>query len=373
MRDGINGSAEATPPAEPAMFRWYPGLRESLPWVALTRVPSPVHRLANLGSALGMQELWIKRDDQCGIWYGGNKPRKLEFLLGDALAQRAGTVITFGALGSNHTLATAVCGRKLGLQTVLILVRQPLSDSVRRNLLLVHAQGAKLVYAGGSARAVLAAVLHRLKHTIGSRRRAYIILPGGSSPRGCLGYVNAALELAEQIEAGELPQPDNIFVPVGSNGTMAGLEVGLRLAGLETRVVGVRVSDRLPIGPRAVARLANRCWALLHQHAPGLPKGYVDPSQIAIRDGYLGNGYAHSTPEGHRAVHLMSEREGIRLDDVYTGKTLAALTDASTDPTLRERRVLFWNTFNTLPLDGLLLQDYDYRLLPKAFHRVFEV
>ena len=370
-----SGSPETlAPPAEPTLFRWYPELRGRLPWVALTQVPTPVHRLAKLGQVLGTCELWAKRDDQCGLWYGGNKPRKLEFLLGDALARRSKTVITFGALGSNHALATAICGRKLGLHTVLILVRQPITDSVRQNLALAHAQDAELVYAGGNPGAGWAAVRHWLKHTIGtSRWPPCLILPGGSSPRGCLGYVNAALELAEQVKAGELPPPDDLFVPVGSNGTMAGLEVGLRLAGLETRVVGVRVSDRLTISAQTVALLANRCWSLLHRYAPSLPRGRVDPRQVTVWHQYLGRGYGCPTSECQQAVRAMLDQEEIQLDEVYTGKTLAALIDAAADPTFRERRILFWNTFNSLPVSDLLPQGYDYRCLPQRFHRIFEV
>ena len=341
--------------------------------MALTPGPSPVHPLTNLGRELGIGQLWVKRDDRCGLWYGGNKPRKLEFLLGHALARKARTLITFGALGSNHTLATAICARSLGLRAVLVLVPQPLSDSVRRNLLLAHAQGAKLVYAGGRPGAVFAAIRQWTRYTVGSLGRPpCVVPPGGSSPLGCLGYVNAALELADQVKAGEVPAPDDIFVPVGSNGTMAGLEVGLRLAGLKSRVVGVRVSDRLPVNVRAVARLANRCWSLVHNRLPELPRVRVDPVEIVLWDGYLGRGYGLPTPEAERAVRLMDEREGITLDQVYTGKTLAALVDAARDPAFGGRRVLFWNTYNSLPLGGLLPQGYDYRVLPPRFHSIFQ-
>ena len=366
MIERVGESAEAIPQVEPTLFRWFPELQTRLPWVALTRVPTPVHHLTKLGRTMGLDELWVKRDDLCGLWYGGNKPRKLEFLLGDALARHARTVITFGALGSNHALATAICGQKLGLHAVLIPVRQPVTDNVRRNLLLAHAQGAELVYAGNSPGAGWAAVRHWLTHTVGDRgQRPYLILPGGSSARGCLGYVSAALELAEQIKAGEIPQPDDVFVPVGSNGTMAGLEVGLRLASLETRVVGVRVSDRLPITPQRVALLANRCWALLRRYAPGLPPGRVDPHQVTLRHQYVGRGYAHPTPKGVQAVRLMFDQEDIQLDEVYTGKTLAALMDAAEDPAFRKRRILFWNTFNSLLINGQLPEGHDHRRLPR--------
>ena len=113
MKDEVKEPSEATEATGPALLRWFPELRTGVPWVSLTSVPSPVHRLTVLGRALGMDDLWLKRDDQCGLRYGGNKPRKLEYLLGHALARRAKTIITFGALGSNHTLATAIYGRML--------------------------------------------------------------------------------------------------------------------------------------------------------------------------------------------------------------------------------------------------------------------
>ena len=320
-----------------------------------------------------MSELYIKRDDQCGLWYGGNKPRKLEFLLGDALARSSGAVITFGGLGRNHALATAICAGKLELVPVLILVPQPVSESVRRNLLLMGSQGAELVYARGKTSATLAAVRLTLKHLVaGGGRPPYLILPGGSSPVGCLGYVSAALELAEQVKAGELPQPDDIFVPVGSNGTMAGLLVGLRLAEMDTRVVGVRVSDRLPVTPRAVARLANRCWASLTRASPAVPPGRIEPGEVTLWRQYLGKGYGHPTAEGERAASLVEDQEGITLDQVYTAKTMAALVDASEDADVKRRRVLFWHTYNSQSMEGLMPQGYDHQALPRQFHKVFE-
>lgn len=371
MNDKNVDSIQAGAQSAPALFRWFPGLRGRIPWVALTRAPARVHPLASIGRSLGMDDLWIKRDDECGIWYGGNKPRKLEFLLGDALSRRSRTVITFGGLGSNHALATAICGRKLDLRVVMVMVRQPLSDEARRNLLLAHSQGAQLVFGGGHNGARWAGVRRWLRHAVADGRPPYLVMPGGSTPRGCLGYVSAALELADQVQAGEAPPPDDIIVPVGSNGTMAGLLVGLSIAGLESRVIGVRVSDQLPTTPEAVAALAGRCRTMLRRHLGSLSRHRMEPGDVTIWDGFLGRGYAHPTSEGLRAVATMAEQEGIRLDDVYTGKTLAALMAAAEDPLFRRRRVLFWNTFNSLSVSDLLPDGYDHRRLPKAFHRMF--
>ena len=372
MSDRNIDPLQAKAQSAPALFRRFPELQDRVPWVSLTRTPARVHPLANIGRTLDMDDLWIKRDDECGIWYGGNKPRKLEFLLGEALSRSARTVITFGGVGSNHALATAICGRELGLRVVVVMVHQPLSDEARRNLLLAHSQGARLVFGGGHNGARRAGVRSWLRYAMLDRRPPYLVMPGGSTPRGCLGYVSAALELADQIRAGEAPQPDDIIVSVGSNGTMAGLLVGLGLAGLESRVIGVRVSDQLPTNPRAVAGLADRCRTLLGRYLDTLPKLRIDPADVTIWDGFLGRGYAHPTSEGLRAVGTMAEQEGIGLDDVYTGKTLAALIAAAEDPEFRKRRVLFWNTFNSLPVSDLLPGGYDHQRLPRSFHRMFE-
>lgn len=355
------------------LFQRFPSLRPALPRVELTVLPTPVHRLRNLEQAVGAGELWIKRDDVCGIWYGGNKPRKLEFLLGEALARGARAVITFGTLGTHHGLATTICAGKLGLKTVLVLVDEPVCDETRRNLLLSHAHGAELCYAGTRYKAPFLGVWQWLRESHLLRRHfPYIIMPGGSTPRGAIGYVNAALELEEQVRAGELPEPDVIFVPVGSNGTMAGLEAGLRLTNLRTQVIGVCVSDQVRINAQAVAKLANATLSLLGRHAPEIARvGPVRAADVVVWHDYLGRGYAYPTPAGEQAVTLMAECEDIRLEFVYTGKTLAALKDAVRRPEFQGRRLLFWNTYNSMPIPGPPTAELDYRRLPPAFHRFF--
>lgn len=383
----------------PPLFQRFPALRQALPRAELTALPTPAHRLQNLEHTLGGGQLWIKRDDQSGRWYGGNKPRKLEFLLGQALARGADTVITFGTLGTHHGLATTICAGELGLDTVLILVDEPMRDEVRANLLLCHAHGAQLCYAGTRWKATILGVWRWLRHCHPLRRQfPYLIMPGGSTPRGAIGYVNAALELEDQVRAGELPEPDYIFVPVGSNGTMAGLEAGLRLTNLRSTVIGVCVSDQMRIDARAVADLANDSLSLLSRHVPqirdagtveystGRPAprnsvlhgaGRVASDGVSIWHEYLGRGYAHPTPAAKQAVELLAACEGIELEVVYTGKTLAALMDAVRNrPAFQDRCILFWNTYNSMPLVGPPLRgpppdELDYRRLPPAFHRFF--
>src|SRR4030095_13976732 len=230
-----------------ALVRRFPALAR-LPRHALTTLPTPVQPLARLASRRNLGALWIKRDDLTGPLYGGNKPRKLEFLLGAAQQRGRRAVITFGGIGTHHGLATAICARDAGLHAVLVLLPQPVTEHVRHCLLLDQAVGAELHLAGSVAG--VAAVAPRLCASGILRGRPLAIIPtGGSSARGAIGYVNAACELADQVRAGTLPEPDAIFVPLGSGGTAACPVLGCRLAGLRTRVVSVLVTDLLPPSP----------------------------------------------------------------------------------------------------------------------------
>ena len=355
----------------PALLQEHPELAERLPWVGLTSCPTRVHRLSGLGKALGAGEIWIKRDDESCPWYGGNKPRKLEFLLGEARARGHDALLTFGALGSNHALATAICGAKTGFSTELVLVPQPVTAHVRRNLLAAHRAGARLRFAPSKLHAVAIAARAEAAARLAVRRPPYRIPPGGSSPLGTLGYVSAALELKRQVLAGELPEPDVVFVPLGSNGTMAGLIAGMRLAAMDTRVVGVRVSDMLRLSSATVARLASRTLRLLGRLSPELAADAVSPRDVTVLDGYLGAGYGQPTVEGRRAVDLMREHEAIELEGTYTGKTLAAMIDhVATRPS--GAPVLFWNTFSSVELPSSPVGPQEHLSLPTAFHRFFE-
>src|SRR5262245_21395251 len=243
-----------TPTADLALVRRFPALA-TLPRHPLTDLPTPVQPLANLARRRDLGQVWIKRDDRSGPLYGGNKPRKLEWLIGAARQRGRGGAITFGGIGTHHGLATAICARDAGLQAVLVLLPQPVSDHVRHCLLLDHAAGAEL-HLAGSVGGIVAQSLWRCAKAIASAQPLAIIPTGGTSARGAIGYVNAGFELAEQVRAGGMPEPDAIFVPLGSGGTVAGLMLGCRLAGLRSRIVAVLVTDILPPSPRRLIGLA---------------------------------------------------------------------------------------------------------------------
>ncbi|MGH8495803.1 MAG: 1-aminocyclopropane-1-carboxylate deaminase/D-cysteine desulfhydrase [Gammaproteobacteria bacterium] len=339
-----------------ALFEAHPELAERLPRVALGDFPTPVQRLERLGD--GRCELFVKRDDLSAEPYGGNKVRKLEFLLGRAVACGAKRVQTLGAAGSNHALATAIYARRLGLECTSLLYHQPVARYVARNLLFAKRSGATLELAAND----LAAAGMRL-------RGSFHIPMGGSSVLGAIGFVNAGFELAAQVRRDELPRPQWIYVALGTMGTAAGLLLGLRAAGLDTRVVAVRVVAERIASPARLRRLYRNTNRLLHRLDPAFPRCPFEG--IEIREEFFGGKYARFTPEGMRAVALARDRASLALEGTYTGKTFAALLEDLRNPSMRDQVIVFWNTFNSRPFPADLAEE-DYRELPEGLHRYFE-
>lgn len=342
-----------------------------LPAVPLGVFPSPLEQV----EAPGRAELWIKRDDLSGRRYGGNKVRKLELLMGAALARASKSVITFGAAGSNHALATALVARQLGLRCVNVLGPQVNSVAARRNLMASYQAGAKLVYARWQYTPVVAA---REFFDLWAKDGCApsVIPPGGSSPLGALGFVNAALELASQWEqqVGG-PLPDVLYVASGTMGTCVGLAAGLALAGWPTRVEAVRVTVA-PYTSMARARIIYRGIGTLLSKA-GLRLPEWDESRFRLRDEFFGGEYARHTPESAAAVRQAWSRWGLRLEGTYTGKAMAACLHDLESGKMAGRRIVFWNTYNSRPdvyedWDAGNLKDEAWRALPAPFHRYFE-
>jgi D-cysteine desulfhydrase len=359
-------------PADPslALERRFPLLAGRLPRRPLAALPTPVHRLAALGRDAGIAELWIKRDDRTGEPYGGNKVRKLEWLLADALARGHRTVLTTGALGSNHALATTIYARASGLRALLVLIPQPITPHVRRTLLLDHAYGAA-IHAVPSIGAARRRVLGLLARGVLTRDRPYLVPTGGSSTIGTLGYVNAGLELGEQVAAGALPEPAAVVVPLGSGGTVAGLVAGLKLAGLATRVIAVRVTDLLPPSPQFLAKLATRALALLTRLGAGLPPITVAPDDVLVRSDWLGPGYGAVTAEAVDAQRRLAATEGLTVETTYGAKALAGALALAHAAPWRERPLLFWHTYSSADPAAGLARLPDWRALPRAVHHVF--
>lgn len=293
----------------------------------------------------GAASLWLKDDGVFGAGYGGNKVRKLEWLLADARAGRRRTILTAGGLGTNFGLATALYARQLGIATEIALVDQPRDEHVRAQLDRLRA-AARLHFVHGRARATVTLGALALRATLRDRRRPCVWGPGGSSPLGALGYVEAALELAEQVREGELPEPVRVVVATGSGGTAAGLALGLALAGLRTRVTGVVVAHQLRLDEAAIARLARRAARLLTRRGAELPPAVaIGSADLEMSREFLGRGYGHPTAASQRAQRLAAEREGLALDPVYTAKGLAGALSVARGG---GEPVLFLNTYDAL-------------------------
>jgi D-cysteine desulfhydrase len=311
-----------------------------------------VERAAELGAAVGYADLWIKRDDVSAQPYGGNKPRKLEFLLAKALAAGDGAVVTMGGIGTNHGLATAAYAQQAGLACHLVLFDQPVTDYVKKNIRLFHHFGAQCHYAGGYATTAWMVAKELVSSRIGEGAPTALIPAGGTNALGTLGFVDAALELADQVRAGVMPEPRFIFCAAGSCGTYAGLSAGIKLAGLRTRVVGVRVVDRVVVNRRNILRAANGALGLLRDAGvASVASVSVESSDITLVHSQFGGEYGRVTPEGREAVALCA-RHGIAIETTYTGKTFAGMREFLSGHSARLGPALFWNTYNSHDLSA---------------------
>ena len=313
--------------------RW-PRLRHSLPRVDLRVRETPLERWELEGTSL-----LVKRDDLTTPTLGGNKARALELLL-------AGTgpddvLLTVGSTGSTHALAVAHFGARLGARTEVITWPQEEHDVSRATATRLR-EIARVTAARSPATAMIRALSRRLL------RRVRWIPAGGSSPLGALGHAAAALELADQLARDGTPAPDTLVVPLGSGGTAAGLLVGLALAGLPTRVLGVRVVPRVVANRRRVLGLARRAAALFGELA-GVAAPVVDDAHFAIEETQYGGAYARETRASRTSQELVLAREGPALEGTYSAKALAAaLAHARAAPA---ERVLYWLTFDGRWLD----------------------
>lgn len=312
--------------------------------IALCHRPTPLESLSRLSEHLDGPRIMMKRDDCTGLAGGGNKTRKLEFLMADALEQGADTVITTGGLQSNHARQTAAAAAKIGLKCELVLPR-----IVDRNDQLYESNGNALLDR------LLGATVHVVDNRDEAERRiqqlttgiaarggkAYFIPAGGSTPIGALGYVDAMLECLDQAEQSGLA-PTHHIVVTGSGGTHAGLLVGLMFKNSEQSLCGFSVAHAAEQDRSVVRSLADKTAKLL-----GLSCD-VDSRQIIIDDEFLGPGYGEPTEAMLEAVSLIARLEGILLDPVYTGKAMAGLIEAvrsgQFEPT---DQIVFWHTGGT--------------------------
>ncbi len=311
-----------------------PSLLEALrrlPRLRLAILPTPVQPLPRLGARLGGARLWVKRDDLTGLGLGGNKVRKLELLTAEAQAHGAETLVTVGAVQSNHCRQTAAAAARLGLSCVLVLGGDP-PVSTTGNILLDQVLGAEIVWAGGEDRdAALRATFERLW---AEGRRPYRIPYGGSSPLGACGY---ALALAEFL--GQGVEVDRIVFASSSGGTQAGLIVGAEAAGFRGEVTGISVDP-------PAADLSARIGQLIEGIGALLGHAIESPSEsIRVADGYRGAGYAVFGDLERDAIREFARSEGMILDPVYTGRAAGGMIDMIRSGHIdKGERILFWHT-----------------------------
>ncbi|HOC91447.1 MAG TPA: pyridoxal-phosphate dependent enzyme [bacterium] len=355
-----------------ALFEEYPALGDKLNWSPIGFYPTPVEEKPELAERTGVGRLFIKRDDLSHPDYGGNKIRKLDFLLAEAAKRGARTIITFGGIGSNHFLATAIHAASRGIKTAGVLVPQPVTPAVKRNMLCYLHYGAELNLAEGGYKEVPFETLKvAARHSFNDGRPPFIIPAGGSSVSGVLGYINAAFELKKQIEAGDIPEPDYIFAAVGTCGTVSGLIAGCAAAGLKSRVVGVKVTDWVAANTFALSSLANQATFKLFSIDQSFPVRVFTPFNVELLTEFFGGEYGRVTPESADAISMCADCAGVKLEGVYTGKAFAGLVHTAKTRDLADKTVLFWNTYNSVDMSGIAAQ-HDYSELPPEFHRFFE-
>ncbi|MHA1899020.1 MAG: 1-aminocyclopropane-1-carboxylate deaminase/D-cysteine desulfhydrase [Promethearchaeota archaeon] len=354
----------------PLLFKAYPKLR-SIAWVKIAdKLPTPVQKLDKLGQALDFTSVYIKRDDLSHSVYGGNKVRKFEFVLADAIKKGRKTIMTTGGIGTNHGLAQSVFCRNFNLKSAIFLIDQPLTEHVRYNLLLDKYFNSEFHYTKGMFRDILAMIFYYLFH-----RKCYLVMPGASTPIGTIGFVNAIFELNEQIKKGEAPEPDYIFVATGSTGTTAGLLLGSALLNLKTKICGVMVSEELFANEKAIVKLAYNTYKLLKKHDPSLPliTKKILRDRLLFFKNFFGGEYGLPTQEGKEAIDLFEEHEKIHLDLTYTGKAASAMIAfiRKKKDELKDKKIMFWNTLNSVD-HHREAEQVDWHDLPKKLHKFFD-
>lgn len=349
----VGGSS--APASTHALFDRYPALGKSLARVELGRFPSAIERAKDGG-------VFVKRDDdftRAASWtpsfdlarvYGGGKIRKLELFFGEARAQGKRRVVTSGGVGSNQALAVALLGKALGFDVRLHLAPQPRSSLTKKNLAADAASRAEM--------RLFATVTDAHARALRDAKESgdtYVIPPGATTPLGTLGFVNAGLELADDVRAGRLPAPRRVYVALGLGGTAAGLALGFALARLRTEVVAVRASQPGSVTLATLRAIHEETVAFARRRDPGFDAVPFADASVRIDGRFVGAGYGVPTRAGDDAIDRARRDDGWELDPVYTGKAYAALLDDTLRP------LLFWNTMSSRPLASAAV--------PAAFER----
>jgi D-cysteine desulfhydrase family pyridoxal phosphate-dependent enzyme len=308
-----------------------------LPRIKFAHLPTPVEAMPKLSAELGGPRLYVKRDDQTGLALGGNKTRKLEFLLAEAQADGANTIITAGAVQSNHCRQTAAAAARFGYRCNLVLYGEK-EPTPSGNLLLDNLFGANIIWTTRNERDEVLKQTFEASWQAGER--PYLVPYGGSSPTGAAAYAFALLELLDQSSLSPIGgAPDWIVFPTSSGGTHAGLVLGARLVNYTGKILGVSVDEPATVIQNRVAELAGQtAEALAETHS-------FSPEEILVDDGFLGGGYGVMGEPEREAISLFARGEGLLLDPVYTGRAAAGLIDlVRRGYFASDQNVLFWHT-----------------------------
>ena len=310
-------------------------LTDHLPRMHLAILPTPLEELTRLTRALGGPRLFIKRDDQTGLATGGNKARKLEFSVAEALRQGADTLITVGGVQSNHCRQTAAAAARYGLRCIVVL-RGHAPSAWNGNLLLNHVLGAHVVFSGDRTREHVAEEVAKEQRAAGNH--PYFIPVGASDEVGAVGFVAAIEELDGQLKAHKLHM-DRVVFASSSAGTQAGLCVGAKAIGFESQLAAIAIDSHREELQADVAEIALPTIRRL-----GLALSFA-PEEVVAYDGYLGEGYAIMGEPEREAIYLMARYEGILLDPVYTGRAMAGLIDLIRKGEFgKDETIVFWHT-----------------------------
>ncbi len=305
-----------------------------LPRVRIAHLPTPIESLPRLSKLLNGPQIFIKRDDQTGLAFGGNKTRKLEYLLADAQTSGAQTLITAGAVQSNHCRQTAAAANRFGFACTLVLMgKEPANPS--GNNFLDQFLGAHIVWAGGSDREEV------LDQTFEAARQAgkhpYLIPYGGSNGRGAAAYVFAMQEMLDQKD-----DFNWLVIPSSSGGTQAGLIVGQRMFGYQGQVMGISIDNSASDLKEKISALARETARVLGEDSD------FSAQETLVNDDYLGAGYGMMGDPETEALRLFARTEGLLLDPVYTGRAAAGLIDLIRNGFFSaDQNVLFWHTGGT--------------------------
>ncbi|MDI6769064.1 MAG: D-cysteine desulfhydrase family protein [Anaerolineales bacterium] len=332
-----------------------------IPRLKFAHLPTPIEAMPRLSEILGGPRLLVKRDDQTGLAFGGNKTRKLEFLVAEAQSQGAQTLITAGAAQSNHCRQTAAAAARFGFKCILVLSGDA-PEQVSGNLLLDHLFGAEIIWTEKSQREAM--LQQTFDQALGQGHKPYLVPYGGSNPVGALGYAFAMQELIQQMKdlrglacpgwqaRGDLGGLDWIVFASSSGGTQAGLVLGARLFGFGGKVLGISVDEPREVLQERVAKLATETSARSGERIA------FSPEDVQVNADYCAAGYGVLTEGEREAVTLFARTEGLLLDPVYTGRAAAGMIDLIKKGFFKkDETVLFWHTGGTTALFAEKYQD----------------